>query len=86
MNIERLWLLFLVALPVIWMTVHSCRGYFNSLPGTALRVALVLSAFSLPALATDRAAKPSNILADALKSLSDNDLKKLVLSRIPGVC
>jgi hypothetical protein len=86
MNFEGISPLFLVALPIVWMTVHSTHGCFNSLLGNAFRVALALSAFSLPALATEAAAKTPYVLADAVNGLSPNDLKKHVLSAIPGVC
>jgi hypothetical protein len=84
MNFECLWLLFLAVLPVVWMTFHSCRGRCNSLPVNALRVALFLSALSLPALATEAAVKTDQVLADALKGLSDDDLRKTVLPVIEG--
>jgi hypothetical protein len=84
MNSEGVWLLLLAALLVVWMTFHSCRGYFNSLPVNALRVALLLSALSLPAFATEAAAKTDQVLADTLNGLSDDDLRKTVLPVIEG--
>ena len=75
MNSEHEWLLFSGSLLVVWMTFHSCRSRFNCLLVNALRVALLLSALSLPALATEPDGKAAEILADALNGLSDDDLK-----------
>jgi hypothetical protein len=69
MNFECLWLLFLAVLPVVWMTSHSCRGRCNSLPVNALRVALLLSALSLPAFATKAAGRTDQVLADSEKPI-----------------
>jgi hypothetical protein len=75
MNSGHAWLLFLPSLLVVWMTFHSCRGVFNSLLVNALRVALILSALSLPTFAMEPDGKAAEILADALNGLSDDDLK-----------
>ena len=75
MNFERLWLLFLAVLPVVWMTFHSWRGCRNSLLTNAVRVALLLSALSLPALAMEAAGKTVQVLRDSLNGLSDDDLR-----------
>jgi hypothetical protein len=75
MNSEHEWLLFSGSLLVVWMTFHSCRSRFNCLLVNALRVALLLSALSLPALATEPDGKAAEVLADALNGLTDDHLK-----------
>jgi hypothetical protein len=82
MHSEKVCLLFLSALPAVWMTFHSCRGCFNSLLVNALRVAILLSALSLPAFVTEAAGNTAQVLIDALNSLSRDDLKKHVLPAI----
>jgi hypothetical protein len=57
------------------MTFHSCRSGINCLQVNALRVALLLSALSLPTFAMEPDGKPLKVLADALNGLSEDDLK-----------
>jgi hypothetical protein len=75
MNSEHAWLLFLPSLLAAWMTFRSRRGGFNCLLVNALHVALLLSALSLPTFAMEPDGKATEVLADALNGLSDDDLK-----------
>ena len=74
MTFERLFLLFLVVPPVLWMTVNSHRrGTYSGFLHKASGAAILLLAFCLPGfvLRESRA-----VLADALASLSETDLEQ----------
>ena len=77
MNFEHLWLLFLVALPVLWMILNSHRGYgLNPLLINTLRAALLLSAVSLSGFILRESKGPVNALANGLSALSAADLRR----------
>jgi hypothetical protein len=76
MNFEHLWLLFLVALPVLWMMLNSHRGYdFKPLLINALRAALLLVAFLLSGFVLREARRPVNAPAGGLTAVSAAHLR-----------
>jgi hypothetical protein len=76
MNFEHLWLLFLVALPVLWMMLNSHRGYgFNPLLINTLGAALLLAAFSLSGFVLRESKGSVNALANGLNALSAAELR-----------
>ena len=79
MTFEHLCLLFLIVPPVLWMMCHSHRSRgFNRFLINALGAALLVPAFCLPGFVPQESRRAANVLAHALTSLSDEDLRKYV--------
>jgi len=79
MTFEHLCLLFLIVPPVLWMMGHSHRSRgFNRFLINALGAALLVPALCLPGSVPQESRRAANVLAHALSSLSDTDLRKYI--------
>jgi len=77
MTFERLFLLFVLVPPVLWMIVNSHRrGCSNRFLLKASGAALLLLAFCLPGFVLRESRAAANVLADALASLSETELEQ----------
>jgi hypothetical protein len=77
MTFERLYLLLLVVPPVFWMVFHSHRSHGPYLfLINAFGAALLVSALCLPEFLVRQSKRETSMLADALTSLSNTDLRR----------